>query len=146
MTTRNAIFAALRTRLEDELTITTWFDRPKPIDQISPEQHPAAFLMQEDAETATHGNAGSVWSLRTSLWLHVRDTSEAGPVPAMRDLIEDVEDALAKKPQERAPHARTTLGGLVYDVRILGVGGDLSNWLETSVVQVDLEIIVPVTG
>lgn len=128
---REAIMAALFTRLQSVAGIQTSSRVFRPWDQVSPAEQPALFLVTGNQTAKPQRKLPTVWTLQPTIYLYVRHDADptAAPGTALNQMIQAVAAALERTPTEahtstafaddpQDPH--TTLGGLVNACYISG--------------------------
>lgn len=118
MINREPIYTALYELFRPIKNFRTVSRRMKLWTELQPGQMPALFMVQGNAEAQQKGGLPTLWVLDVSLILYTYQADEnASPMPAMNDLLDGVEAALA--PDDPISN-RLTLGGLVSHVWIEG--------------------------
>jgi hypothetical protein len=138
---REAVFQALYTKLSGALAPVSVSRRVKMWTDVAPSEQPAVFIDQGDQEGEWNANRALKWKVKASIYVYVNDTSEVGPAPAMNDLVTKIDRALEATPFEGGVHGGTTLGGIVFAARVVGVtdsGGALG---DQGVAVIDVEVI-----
>jgi hypothetical protein len=139
---REAIFAALTSRLSGALAPATVSRKVRHWSEVPPSEQPAAFIEQGDQTGEAEYGKPTKWNLKATVYVYVTDTTAAGPYPALNGLVQAVERALSGAPGERfSAGGPTTLAGLVQSCRVTGVtdsGGALG---DQAVAVIDVDIL-----
>jgi hypothetical protein len=119
---KETIFSALYTQLTSSVSdVRTFGRRVKHYDDVPPQEQPALFVEQISAQAVGDAGHPAKQTLRANVLLYVYEDSAAGPMPAVNALVNQVEQALRRRPNEASGPWTTTLGGLVASARATSV-------------------------
>lgn len=149
---REAIMAALFTRLQGVAGIVTSSRAYRPWDQVAAEEQPALFLVNGNQNAKAQRKLPTVWTLMPTIHLYVRHDADptAAPGTALNQMLQAVAAAFERTPSEKAaaqfisdpddPH--TTLDGLVSACYINGtIETDEGMFQNQGVAIIPLEIV-----
>ena len=125
---REAIYAALFTRLQNLTGIVTASRVWKHWDDVDVCEQPALYLAQGSERPIQQRGTPPQWTLTPTIYLYVRATEGdpyAAPGTKLNALIKAIEGALERKAADVAPYGgpeewSTTLGGLCSHCKISG--------------------------
>jgi len=116
MINREAIYAALFTRLSTAASFVTTSRKLRHWDDVKPPQQPALFQVQKGEQPRNTPGLPTEWVLTVEVFVYARAPGHALPSAAINNLLDAIEAALAPDPITN----KCTLGGLVQHVWIDG--------------------------
>lgn len=128
--TKEAVYAALATRLSAVAGIRTTGRKVRHFDDVAPPEQPALFIEQTAVEYEGATRHPSKLKIKANVLVYAWEESATGPMPAINTLVDAVESLLGRQSGEESPSYTTTLGGLVASARVTGIeyaGGNLGN-------------------
>jgi len=115
--TREQVFAALFDVLKTLPGITTVSRRLKNVEDVQPEQFPAAFQMQDEQQATYKGTTPTIFVWKATWLLYAYESDDDTPLsPALNALVDAATAVLAPAPGFDA----NTLSGLVTHAGIEG--------------------------
>ena len=141
---REAITAALWTRISSIEGITTAGRRLRHFSDVTPTEMPAIFLGVDASSSQSERGRPAAWTLKFSIYIYCHDTSKDGPWETLNGLVDAVEATLRRQPSEfmaGVTGGPTTLGGLAHSAGLTMVETDEGNLGDLGVAICSLEVL-----